>query len=50
VTISVFWLLVRARDHIMADRRVSLRDRIDAATILWNLAIKAERGAQMEMF
>lgn len=42
---SPFTFLIHAHDHVWRDRRVPLRDRIDACQIIWEAAIRtcAER-------
>lgn len=46
---SAFHLLVRAHDHIIADRRFDLKARVSAAAILWRLAIAVAIGQQVEL-
>lgn len=46
---STFYLLVRAHDHIIADRRYDLKARVEAGAILWRLAVAVPIGARAEL-
>lgn len=47
-TVSAFWLLIRAHDHIITDKRWPLADRVAAAGILWSLCIRTPIGARYQ--
>lgn len=44
--LSVFWMLIRARDSVWNNRQRPLRDRLDAAAILDRLAVMIEDGCE----
>jgi len=44
---TVFYFLLRAHDHLLANREWALKDRIDACAIFWRLALSVPANKLM---